>query len=86
MVDTRTAYVLDLEVSGVSYKLLDKDMRYTSGRFTKKKSGSFSLVDIKHHPGFEGNGDPVPLCGMTDSIDACSGVNWYCRWHNDAHS
>jgi hypothetical protein len=86
MVDTQVAYVLDVEVSGVSHKLLAENRRYAGGRFTSKKSGSYSLSDIKHHPGYEGEGEGPPLCGMADSADSCSGVNWYCRWNPEAHS
>lgn len=86
MVDTQAAYVVDLEVSGVSYKLLDENDRYTAGRFVRKKSGSYNLSDIKHHPGFEGKDDTVPLCGLADSADSCTGVNWYCRWNSDAYT
>ena len=82
-VDTTTAYVVDVEVSGVSYRLLDESRRYTGPRFQRKKSGSYSLSDIKHHPAADGDG--APLCGMTDSVEACCGVNWYCRRNEDAH-
>jgi hypothetical protein len=74
---------LDVEVSGVSYKLLDEDGRYPDRPFKLKKSGSDSLSDVRHHPAIEN--DIGPLCGEADSRDACCGVNWYCRWNVDAH-
>jgi hypothetical protein len=68
---------MDIEVSGVSYKLLDEQGRYAGPPFKLKKSGSYSLADIRHHRAVD---DDTSLCGMTDSPDTCSGVNWYCRW------
>jgi hypothetical protein len=82
-VDSRSAYVLDVEISGVSYKLLDAQARYSGPAFKLKKSGSYSLADIRHHPAVDDH--TPPLCGMTDSPNACSGVNWYCRWNVAAH-
>jgi hypothetical protein len=82
-VDTRSAYVMDVEVSGVSFKLLDEHGRYSGPAFKLKKSGSYGLSDIRHHPAVDD--ELAPLCGMTDSRTACSGVNWYCRWNADAH-
>ncbi|HTA34800.1 MAG TPA: hypothetical protein VK721_15370 [Solirubrobacteraceae bacterium] len=82
-VDTRTAYVMDVEVSGVSYKLLDEDGRYADPPFQLKKSGSYSLSDLRHHPAVHSH--TAPLCGEADCRDACCGVNWYCRWNEDAH-
>jgi hypothetical protein len=82
-VDTRSAYVMDVEVSGVSYKLLNDRGNFSGPAFKLKKSGSYSLSDIRHHQAVDD--DIAPLCGLADSRDACSGVNWYCRWNTDAH-
>jgi hypothetical protein len=82
-VDTKSAYVMDVEVSGVSYKLLDGQGHYIGPVFKLKKSGSYSLSDIRHHPAAEEG--LAPICGLSDSRAECSGVNWYCRWNADAH-
>jgi hypothetical protein len=83
-VDTRSAYVMDVEVSGVSYKLLDEQGHYTKDPFKVKKAGSYSLTDISHHHTLEDN--LTPLCSLGDSAGSCTGVNWYCRWNVDANT
>lgn len=72
------AYVVDVSLQGVGYKILDNG-QYVRGRFVDKHDGN-----VPNHklPGLKAPTSTKPLCPQGH----CSGVNWYCRHNPDAYS
>jgi hypothetical protein len=77
-VHRRRAYVLDVSLQGVKYKVLH-DGRYTGGRFVDRDDGNVpnhKLSGVKAP-----RKDDEPICPK----GKCTGVNWYCRHNSKAH-
>jgi hypothetical protein len=75
-VERRRAYVVDVSIQGVKYKLL-QDGQYKGPKFaTKSDQGEISNEDLAK---------VARLPAIAVCADGCTGVNWYCRNNPQAH-